>query len=63
MQSKMKLKKDHATGMISALIIWEDGEWKIEIFPSEEHAKAFAEKHDIEVELMLEEKPDAHPRT
>jgi hypothetical protein len=36
-------------GRTNTLLAWSDGEWKVEIFGSKEHAIRFAKAHNMEV--------------
>jgi len=36
-------------GRCNVLCSWADGEWKVEIFASEAHARQFADQHNMEV--------------
>jgi hypothetical protein len=35
-------------GRCITLVVWEDGEWKVEVFASEAHARKFADEHKME---------------
>lgn len=48
-ESKMTIRHVYPDGRCNTLIVWEDGEWKVEIFPSEAHARKFADEHKLEV--------------
>lgn len=36
-------------GRCKVLVVWEDGDWKVEIFASEAHARKFADDNQMEV--------------
>jgi hypothetical protein len=36
-------------GRCSCLVVWGDGEWKVEVFPSIDHVNQFAAQHKMEV--------------
>ena len=36
-------------GRVKTLITWPDGEWKVEIFPSADHATKFAKDNDMDM--------------
>lgn len=45
----MMLRQVMPDGRVNVLIAWADGEWKVEIFASEAHARDFAEQNHMEV--------------
>jgi len=52
---KLHIRFKASDGRVNTLITWPDGLWKVEIFASEEHAREFAKKHNMEV---VEDDPD-----
>ena len=36
-------------GRLVVLVVWPDGEWKTEVFPSMEHLVSFAKANNLEV--------------
>jgi hypothetical protein len=47
---KLVLRHEYPDGRVSTLCVWEDGEWKVEIFASAAHALKFAEENQMEVQ-------------
>ena len=47
--SKLHVRYCNEDGRCSTLIAWDDGEWKVEIFASVEHAIKFAKENKLEV--------------
>lgn len=48
-RNRMMLRQVMPDGRVNVLIAWADGEWKVEIFASEAHARDFAEQNHMEV--------------
>jgi len=48
-RNKMFMRATLPDGRTAVLCSWADGEWKVEIFASEAHARDFADKHNMEV--------------
>lgn len=46
---KLHIRFKLTDGRCSTLVVWPDGEWKVEIFASLEHAQQFAINNDMEV--------------
>jgi hypothetical protein len=46
---KLHIRFKLRDGRVNTLIVWEDGEWKVEIFASQEHAEQFAKFNKMEV--------------
>ena len=46
---KLHIRYELVDGRVSALCVWPDGEWKVEIFASRGHAMAFAKANSMEV--------------
>jgi hypothetical protein len=46
---KLTIRYDIPDGRCSTMITWPDGEWKVEIFASMEHALQFAKENHMEV--------------
>lgn len=49
LQSALHIRTILQDGRCNCLVVWEDGEWKVEIFASEAHARKFADEHKMEV--------------
>lgn len=49
LQSALHIRTIMPDGRCIALVVWEDGEWKVEVFASEAHARQFADTHKMEV--------------
>ena len=45
----LHIRHSYKDGRVICLCVWDDGEWKIEVFASERHARDFADKHNMEV--------------
>lgn len=49
LQSALHIRTILQDGRCICLIVWADGEWKVEIFASEAHARKFSDEHKMEV--------------
>lgn len=49
MRDRMIIRYSYPDGRTAALCSWADGEWKVEIFASEAHARNFADEHNMEI--------------
>ena len=49
LSSALHIRQTMPDGRCVALVVWEDGEWKVEVFASEAHARKFADDHKMEV--------------
>jgi len=47
--NRIFLRYTYPDGRTSTLVVWVDGEWKVEIFASEDHARQFAALNSMEV--------------
>lgn len=45
----LRFREIYADGRVITIIASEDGEWKIEIFASVDHATKFAREHGIQI--------------
>jgi len=48
-RNRLHIRNVNRDGRCDCLVVWEDGEWKVEIFASEAHAHKFADEHKMEV--------------
>jgi len=48
-RNRMHIRHKFQDGRCNCLLSWADGEWKVEIFASEAHARNFADEHKMEV--------------
>jgi hypothetical protein len=46
---RLHFRFSYEDGRVNALCVWPDGEWKVEIFASKEHALKFAKQHNMEI--------------
>lgn len=46
---RLTIRFRYPDGRCSTLLTWPDGEWKVEIFASDDHAIAFANENQMEV--------------
>ncbi len=49
MSPRLVIRSEYRDGRVNTLITWPDGEWKVEIFASELHARQFAMENNMEV--------------
>jgi hypothetical protein len=45
----LTFREVYPDGRVTCLLVFEDGSWKIEVFPTEPHARSFAREHNMEV--------------
>ena len=48
-RNRMYIRTIFPDGRTTVLVSWADGEWKVEIFASEAHARDFADANQMEV--------------
>ncbi len=46
---RLHIRYKLADGRCSCLVVWPDGEWKVEIFPSVDHVMLFVKHHNMEL--------------
>lgn len=51
---KLVFRMLYRDGRLSTLITWPNGEWKVEIFASEAHAREFAKLNSMVIEDVRE---------
>ena len=48
MNGTITIRVSYPDGRCSTLIAWASGEWKVEVFASEDHVREFAEANNLQ---------------